>query len=99
MQHNFSPGWAGERRERTGMGCLVCASLEQAYIARRSEYIEARSSVCYRVSTRHAAQMNVEMERARYELEEHQAVCVSTVRIPVLMPQREAPASLQPLAA
>ena len=81
------------------MGCLICVSLEQAYIARRSEYIEARSSACYRVSTRLAAQMNVEMERARYELEEHQAVCVSTVRIPVRMPQREAPASLRTLAA
>jgi hypothetical protein len=44
--------------------------------------------------------MNVEMERARYEMEEHQAVCVSTtVRIPVLMPQREAPATLRILAA
>ena len=88
-----------KKLEGAGMGCLICASLEQAYLARLSEYIEARSSVCYRVSTRLAAEMNVEMERARYELEEHQAVCVSTVRIPVLMPQREAPASLQPLAA
>jgi hypothetical protein len=81
------------------MGCLICATLEQTYLTRLSEYIEARSSVSYRVSTKLAAEMNVEMERARYELEEHQAVCVSTVRIPVLMPQREAPASLQPLAA
>jgi hypothetical protein len=81
------------------MGCSVCASLEQAYLARLSEYIEARSSACYRVSTRLAAQMNVEMERARYELEEHQSICVSTVRIPVLMPQRETPATLRILAA
>ena len=81
------------------MGCLVCASLEQAYLARLSEYIEARSSVCYRVSTRLAAQLNVEMERARYELEEHQSVCVSIVRMPVLLPQREAPATLRTLAA
>jgi hypothetical protein len=99
MQHNFSRGWIDEKREGTGMVCLVCASLEQAYLARLSEYIEARSSACYRVSTRLAAQLNVEMERARYELEEHQSVCVSTVRIPILMPQREAPASLRTLAA
>jgi hypothetical protein len=99
MQHNFSRGWDGERRKVAGMGCIICASLEQAYIARLSEYIEARASACYRVSTRLAAQMNVEMERARYELEEHQSVCVSTVQMPVLLPQREAPASLQPLAA
>ncbi|MGP8224868.1 MAG: hypothetical protein ACLQGT_01795 [Terracidiphilus sp.] len=73
--------------------------MEQAYLARLSEYIEARSSACYRVSTKLAAQMNVEMERARYELEEHQSVCVSTVRRPVLLPQRETPATLRILAA
>jgi hypothetical protein len=99
MQHNFSRGWAGERREGAGMGCLICAILKQVYLARLSEYIEARSSACYRVSTKLAAQMNVEMERARYELEEHQSVCVSTARMPVLLPQREAPASLRILAA
>jgi hypothetical protein len=99
MQLNFSRGWAGEKREGAGMGCLICASLEQAYKARLSEYIKARSSVCYRVSTRLAAQMNVEMERARYELEEHQSACLSAIRKPVLLPQREAPASLRTLAA
>jgi hypothetical protein len=99
MQHNFSRDWAGEKPEGAGMGCLICASLEQVYLARLSEYIEARSSACYRVSTRLAAQMNVEMERARYELEEHQSVCISTVRMPVLLPQREEIASLRILAA
>jgi hypothetical protein len=43
--------------------------------------------------------MNVEMERARYELEEHQSVCISTVRMRVLLPQREAPATVRTLAA
>ena len=82
------------------MGCLICASLEQAYKARLSEYIKARSSVCYRVSTRLAAQMNVEMERARYELEEHRSVCVSSVMAPMLVPQRELPVNhLRTLAA
>jgi hypothetical protein len=81
------------------MGCLICASLEQTYLARLSEYIEARSSVSYRVSTKLAAEMNVEMERARYELEEHQSVCIPTVRKPVILPQREEPATLRILAA
>ena len=99
MQHNSSRGWAGEKREDAGMGCLICASLEQAYLAQLSEYIEARSSACYRVSTKLAAQINVEMERARYELEEHQSVCVTTARMPVLLPQRETPASMRTLAA
>jgi hypothetical protein len=58
------------------MDCLICANLERAYEARLSEYVEARTSVCYRVSTKLAAQRNVEMERARYELEEHRSACV-----------------------
>ncbi|MGD0546870.1 MAG: hypothetical protein ABR991_03490 [Terracidiphilus sp.] len=81
------------------MGCSICADLERAYAVRFSEYIEARSSACFRVSTKLAAQLNVEMERARYELEEHQSVCVAAVRIPVLLPVREAPANRRPLAA
>jgi hypothetical protein len=39
------------------------------------------------------------MERARYELEEHQSVCAAAVPVQALLPQRELPASLQPLAA
>jgi hypothetical protein len=58
------------------MDCLICANLERAYEARLSEYVEARTSVCYRVSTRLAAKRNVDMERARYELEEHRSACV-----------------------
>ena len=58
------------------MDCLICANLERAYEARLSEYVETRTSVCYRVSTRLAAKRNVDMERARYELEEHRAACV-----------------------
>jgi hypothetical protein len=58
------------------MDCLICANLERAYEARLSEYVEARTSVCYRVSTKLAAKRNVDMERARYELEEHRSACV-----------------------
>jgi hypothetical protein len=81
------------------MKCLVCSNLEQAYLARLGEYIDARSSAGYRVSTRLAAEINVEMERARYELEEHQAVCFSAHRPPALLPAREAPAELISIAA
>jgi len=81
------------------MKCVVCANLERTYLARLSEYIEARSSVCYRVSTRLAAQTNVEMERARYELEEHQSLCFSAVHPPALLPAREVPAKLISIAA
>ena len=53
------------------MDCPSCRDLKRAYEAGLSEYIEARSSVCFRACTRLAARKNVEMERARYEVEEH----------------------------
>ena len=81
------------------MSCVICGNLELAYVTQLNEYIEARSSASYRVSTRLAARKKVDMERARYELEEHQSVCVSAHPAPVLLPERELPASLQPLAA
>jgi hypothetical protein len=61
------------------MHCLLCESLELAFEARRSEYIEATSLANYRISKRFAAYKNVEMERARTEFEEHQSVCVLAV--------------------
>jgi hypothetical protein len=58
------------------MICLHCLNLEKALEARRSEYLEASSLAYYRVSKKFAAYMNVEMERARIELEEHRSICV-----------------------
>lgn len=81
------------------MDCLTCRSLERAYGALVSEYAEARASVCYRVSTARAAQKNVDMERARYELEEHRIVCASAVSVHKLLPQRDAPKNSRQLAA
>jgi len=63
-----------------GMNCQVCMNLEQVYEARLSEYAEARSSASYEICKKVAAQKNVEMERARYELEEHRLVCASLIR-------------------
>jgi hypothetical protein len=62
-----------------GMRCLTCRNLEVAFEAKRSEYIEAASGAFYRVSKRFAAYVNVEMERAKAELEEHRMVCLSAV--------------------
>jgi hypothetical protein len=56
--------------------CLICKNLKRAFESRRSEYIEARSAVYYRVSTELAAYKNVDMERAKSDLEEHRLVCV-----------------------
>ena len=63
------------------MGCLICRDLERAFKARHSEYIGARSAASYRVSTQLAAYKNVDMERAKNELEEHQLVCVSAAQV------------------
>jgi hypothetical protein len=65
------------------MGCSICESLERTYLLWLNEYREARSSAGYRVSTKLAAHKNVEMERARYELEEHRLVCGAAIRVPL----------------
>ncbi len=57
------------------MVCLICKDLERTLDYRRSKYFEARSSAYYQVSTELAALKNVDMERARSDLEEHQLVC------------------------
>lgn len=60
------------------MNCLICHDLERAYDAAFSEYIEARSSAWFSVSSDVAAHRNVDLERTRYDLEEHRLVCVSS---------------------
>jgi hypothetical protein len=58
------------------MFCLTCRNLERTLDFRRSKYFEARSGAYYQVSTELAAQKNVDMKRAKSDLEEHQLVCV-----------------------
>ena len=62
------------------MDCLECKNLGEAFESGLSKYIEARSAAYYRVSTELAAKKNVDMERARNDLEEHQLICVSPLR-------------------
>jgi hypothetical protein len=81
------------------MACLTCRNLERAYEAEISEYAEARASVCYRLSSALAAQKNVDMERARYELEEHRLVCASATSVAKLLPERDAPKRSRQLVA
>ena len=66
-----------ERVEGIPMDCSECKSLEETLEASLSNYKEARSAAYYRVSTELAAKKNVDMERARNDLEEHQLVCAS----------------------
>jgi len=56
--------------------CLICKGLEEACQSRLSEYVKARSAAYYQVSTELAAYKNVEMERAKSDLEEHRLLCV-----------------------
>ena len=62
------------------MACLFCRDLERTLDFRRSKYFEARSAAYYQVSTKLAAQKNVDMERAKSDLEEHQLACASAVK-------------------
>ncbi|MFY9562428.1 MAG: hypothetical protein WAQ52_19515 [Terriglobales bacterium] len=59
------------------MDCLICKDLERVFASSQGEYIAARSAAYYRVSTELAAYKNVDMERAKSDLEEHQLVCAS----------------------
>jgi len=74
------------------MICQSCLNLEQAFEARQREYIEASSLATYSISKKFAAYMNVEMERALIELEEHRSVCRfaarDTTSLPVAAPLR-----------
>jgi hypothetical protein len=80
------------------MSCVICANLERAYLAELNKYIEARSSAGYRVSTMFAAQKNVDMQRARYELEEHRKVCLDAAGVFRIMPEPDRPVSVRKLA-
>jgi hypothetical protein len=62
------------------MACLFCRDLERTLDFRRSKYFEARSGAYYQVSTELAAQKNVDMERAKSDLEEHQLACASAAK-------------------
>jgi hypothetical protein len=80
------------------MGCPVCRNLERAYEAGLSEYIEARSSAYYPICTESAACKKVDMERARYELEEHRLVCVSAAGLHALARARDVSTILRQMA-
>jgi hypothetical protein len=81
------------------MACLTCKDLKQRYEASLADYAEARSSAYYRVTHRFAAGKNVEMERARFELEEHRAACVSAPDVIVWLPKRVLPSRERRLVA
>jgi len=75
--------------------CSVCKDLEQAFKSRRGKYIESRTASYYQVSTELAAFNNVEMERAKSDMDEHQLICASAVELrPEGMAETVAPVAL-----
>lgn len=57
------------------MDCLECKDLDRALKLTLASYLTARSAAFYRVCTDIAAKKEVDMERARTDLQEHRLVC------------------------
>lgn len=57
------------------MNCLECAALARTLKAALARYVAARSSAFFRVSTEFAAMNQVDMERAKAGLQDHELVC------------------------
>ena len=81
------------------MTCPICQSLERAYDAALSAYLEARSSASFSVCPKVAAHKNVEMQRTKYELEEHRLVCVLAGRTVAFPARAEKVYELETLVA
>ena len=55
--------------------CPECESLNQVFESRLTGYLAARSAVLYQISTEFAARQQVDMERAKNDMEEHLSIC------------------------
>ncbi len=55
--------------------CRECENLNRIFESKLTEYLAARSAVLYRISTEFAARQQVDMERARNDMEEHMSSC------------------------
>jgi hypothetical protein len=61
--------------------CPDCENLNQVFESKLSNYLAARSSVLYRISTEFAAKQQVDMERAKDDMEEHRVSCRSAAKL------------------
>jgi len=57
------------------MNCPDCKHLHRMLESTQLNYLAARSGAFYRVSTKIAAKKQVDMERAKSDLQEHELVC------------------------
>ena len=55
--------------------CPECESLNQVFESKLTAYLAARSAVLYQISTEFAARQQVDMERAKNDMEEHLSIC------------------------
>ncbi len=58
--------------------CPECESLNRIFESKLSGYLAARSAVLHRISTEFAARQQVDMERAKSAMEDHQSICSLT---------------------
>jgi hypothetical protein len=65
--------------------CLECQNLSRVYESKLTKYLAARSAVLYRISTEFAAKQQVDMERAKNDMEDHLLTCPK-VRCVALVP-------------
>lgn len=79
-----------EARRGQLRGCQICIDLQRAFEATYSEYVDACFSASYQFTTKFAAHKNVDMERARNEMEEHRFVCASAFRLTTVQPSSSA---------
>jgi hypothetical protein len=63
------------------LNCLTCKDLDRAFEVSLTSYRAARSAAFYRICTEVAAKKEVDMERARTALQEHQLVCPFAAKI------------------
>lgn len=66
--------------------CVECKNLNRVFESELSKYRRALSAVLYRISTKFAARQQVDMERAKDDLEEHLLTCPSPSRMPSNLP-------------
>jgi len=59
--------------------CPDCENLNQVFESKLSNYLAARSF--YRISTEFAAKQQVDMERAKDDMEEHRVSCRSAAKL------------------
>jgi len=57
------------------MTCLICNDLTRVLVSAETHFHDARAASFYLVSTELAAKMQVDMERAKTALAEHQEGC------------------------